>query len=206
MIPYSTQTISETDIQAVVDVMRSQYLTQGGWVMKFEQKIKSKVGVPYAIAVNSATSALHLACLSLDVGNGDLVWTSPNSFVASSNCALHCGAQIDFVDIDKKTYNICPVKLAKKLDSAEKLGNLPKVLIVVHFSGQSCDMDAITSLSSKYGFKLIEDASHAMGAKWNDKVVGSCHYSDITVFSFHPVKMITTGEGGMLTTRNASIA
>ncbi|WP_370623092.1 UDP-4-amino-4,6-dideoxy-N-acetyl-beta-L-altrosamine transaminase [Polynucleobacter sp. UK-Kesae-W10] len=205
MIPYGKQNISDEDIQAVVDVLRSDYLTQGPMVPEFEKKVASYCGVKYAVAVNSATSALHIACLSLDVGAGDIVWTSPITFVASANCAIYCGAQVDFVDIDPLTYNMSIDSLVKKLEKAKKSGTLPKVVIPVHLAGQSCDMKAIHQLSEQYGFKIIEDASHAIGGSYHDTKIGSCTYSDITVFSFHPVKIITTGEGGMALTNNQSL-
>lgn len=206
MIPYGRQTISEADIDSVVQVLRSDFLTQGPQVPAFEASVADHVGAPHAIAVNSATSALHMACLALDLGPGDLLWTSPNSFVASANCGLYCGCQIDFVDIDPKTYNMSPLALADKLARAKLEGKLPKVVIPVHFAGQSCDMAAIAALAHEYGFKVIEDASHAIGSQWQGVHVGACNHSDITVFSFHPVKIITTAEGGMLTTRDAAIA
>ena len=206
MIPYGRQNISEADIQAVVEVLRSDYLTQGPAVPAFENAVATYCGTQHAIAVNSATSALHIACLVLDVGNGDIVWTSPITFVASANCALYCGASVDFVDIDPKTYNLSIEKLKEKLIEAKKLGKLPKVVIPVHLSGQPCDMRAIGKLSMEYGFRVIEDASHAIGAKHLDKPVGNCEYSDITVLSFHPVKIITTGEGGMALTNKPDLA
>jgi dTDP-4-amino-4,6-dideoxygalactose transaminase len=197
MIPYGRQDISEADIQAVVDVLRSDYLTQGPAVPAFEKSIADYCGAQHAIAVNSATSALHIACLALGVGKGDVVWTTPVTFVASANCALYCGAQIDFVDIDPRTYNMSVERLAEKLAHAEKIGNLPKVVIPVHLCGQPCDMAGIHALSQRYCFKIIEDASHAIGGKYRGEPIGNCRYSDFTVFSFHPVKIITTGEGGM---------
>jgi UDP-4-amino-4,6-dideoxy-N-acetyl-beta-L-altrosamine transaminase len=206
IIPYGRQEISESDIQAVVDVLRSDYLTQGPIVPAFETSITQYCDVMHAVAVNSATSALHIACLALGVGKGDVVWTSPITFVASANCAMYCGAQIDFVDIDPRTYNLGEEYLEEKLAQAEKLGRLPKVVIPVHLCGQSCDMDSIHALSLKYGFKIIEDASHAIGGRYKDEPVGNCRYSDITVFSFHPVKIITTGEGGMAVTNDSRIA
>ena len=206
MIPYGRQDISEADIQAVVEVLRSDFLTQGPAVPAFEKVIADYCGVQHAVAVNSATSALHIACLALGVGPGDWVWTSPITFVASSNCALYCGAQVDFVDIDPLTYNISVECLAGKLAQAEKAGCLPKVVIPVHLCGQSCDMAGIRALGQRYGFKLIEDASHAIGGKYRGDPVGNCRYSDITVFSFHPVKIITTGEGGMAMTQDALLA
>ena len=205
MIPYGRQNISEKDIQAVVDVLRSEYLTQGPAVPAFEQAVANYCGAQHGVAVNSATSALHIACLALGVGKGDVVWTSPITFVASANCALYCGAKVDFVDIDPRTYNLSVESLAEKLDQAEKLAFLPKVVIPVHLCGQSCDMVGIHALSLKYGFKIIEDASHAIGGKYQAEPIGNCRYSDITVFSFHPVKIITTGEGGMALTNDAQL-
>lgn len=206
MIPYGRQDISETDIQAVVDVLRSDFLTQGPAVPAFENAVAQYCGSQHAVAVNSATSALHIACLSLGVGPGDMVWTSPITFVASANCALYCGAQVDFVDIDPRTYNLSVERLAEKLAQAEKSGSLPKVVIPVHLCGQPCDMAAIHALGQQYGFKIIEDASHAIGGKYKDEPIGNCRYSDITVFSFHPVKIITTGEGGMALTNDTQLA
>jgi UDP-4-amino-4,6-dideoxy-N-acetyl-beta-L-altrosamine transaminase len=206
MIPYGRQDISEVDIQSVVDVLHSDYLTQGPVVPSFEKTIADYCGVDHAVAVNSATSALHIACLALDVGPGDRVWTTPITFVASANCALYCGAKVDFVDIDPKTYNLSVEKLAEKLVQAEKKGCLPKVVIPVHLCGQPCDMEGIHALSQQYGFKIIEDASHAIGGKYQGQPIGNCRYSDITVFSFHPVKIITTGEGGMALSKDAELA
>ncbi len=206
MIPYGRHTISEADIESVVQVLRSDFLTQGPQVPTFEDSVASLVGAPHAIAVNSATSALHIACLALELGPGDWLWTSPNSFVASANCGLYCGAQVDFVDVDPKTYNMSARALADKLALANRTGRLPKVVVPVHFAGQSCDMAAIAALAREYGFKVIEDASHAIGSRWQGTHVGACLQSDITVFSFHPVKIITTAEGGLLTTRDAAIA
>lgn len=197
MIPYGRQNISQKDIDSVVDVLRSDYLTQGPQVPLFEKALADYCKTSHAVAVNSATSALHIASLALDLGPGDILWTSPITFVASANCALYCGAKVDFVDIDSKTYNICPEKLEQKLRTAEKQGKLPKIVVPVHFAGQSCDMEKIHQLSLKYGFKIIEDASHSVGGKYKDLPVGSCKYSEITVFSFHPVKIITTAEGGI---------
>jgi len=205
-IPYGRQDVNKNDIDAVVDVLKSDYLTQGPVVPKFESEIALNTGAEYAVAVNSATSALHLACLALDVGPGDHVWTSPITFVASANCVLYCGANVDFVDIDSRTYNMSVSVLTEKLQQAHKTNTLPKVLIPVHLAGQSCEMKAIHSLSLKYGFKIIEDASHATGARYLDKPVGNCCYSDITIFSFHPVKIITTGEGGMAVTNSSNLA
>ncbi len=197
MIPYGRQDISEADIQAVVDVLHSDFITQGPTVPAFEKAVADYCGAAHAVAANSATSALHIACLALGVGKGDAVWTSPITFVASANCALYCGAQVDFVDIDPRTYNLSVERLAEKLAQAEKSGCLPKVVIPVHLCGQPCDMEGIHTLSQQYGFKIIEDASHAIGGKYRGESIGNCRYSDITVFSFHPVKIITTGEGGM---------
>lgn len=206
MIPYGRQDISSADIQAVVDVLRSDFLTQGPVVPAFETAVSDYCSVQHAVAVNSATSALHIACLTLGVGPGDVVWTSPITFVASANCALYCGAQVDFVDIDPRTYNLSVERLARKLAQAEKSGCLPKVVIPVHLSGQPCDMAGIRALGQRYGFKIIEDASHAIGGKYRGEPIGNCRYSDITVFSFHPVKIITTGEGGMAVTNDARFA
>ncbi len=206
MIPYGRQDINQQDIDAVVEVLKSDYLTQGPKVPAFEQSVKEVCNAKYALAVNSATSALHIACLALDLGEGDWLWTTPNTFVASANCGLYCGAQIDFVDIDPKTYNLCAKELEKKLVIAEEAGKLPKIVVPVHFSGQPCDMQAIYDLSKKYGFKIIEDASHAIGGKYKGEPIGNCRYSDITVFSFHPVKIVTTAEGGMAVTNSALLA
>jgi len=206
IIPYGRQEISQADIDAVVAVLRSDFLTQGPTVPAFENAVANYCGVKYALAVNSATSALHIACLALGVGKGDVVWTTPITFVASANCALYCGATVDFVDIDPLTYNLSVDRLAEKLEQAAKTGKLPKVVIPVHLSGQSCDMVGIYALGQKYGFKIIEDASHAIGGKYKDEPIGNCKYSNITVFSFHPVKIITTGEGGMAVTSDISLA
>jgi len=206
MIPYGRQDISEEDIQAVVDVLRSDYLTQGPQVPAFELAVRTYCGAEYALAVNSATSALHLACLALGVTTGDIVWTTPISFVASANCALYCGATIDFVDIDSKSYNISVDALTVKLEKAAMNGTLPKVIIPVHLAGQPCEMSRIHALGQRYGFKIIEDASHSIGGKYRNEPIGNCRYSDITVFSFHPVKIITTGEGGMALTNDLKIA
>lgn len=206
MIPYGRQDISEADIQAVVDVLRSDFLTQGPSVPAFEQAVADYCGVQHAVAVNSATSALHIACLALDVGPGDWVWTSPITFVASANCALYCGAHVDFVDIDPRTYNLSVEKLADKLAQAARGDRLPKVVIPVHLCGQPCDMAGIHALSKQYGFKIVEDASHAIGGKYRGEPVGSGRYSDITVFSFHPVKIITTAEGGMAVTNDLQLS
>ena len=205
-IPYGRQDINQADIDAVVAVLRSDFLTQGPAVPAFEKAVAEYCGAQHAVAVNSATSALHIACLALGVGKGDSVWTTPITFVASANCALYCGARVDFVDIDPRTYNLSVERLAEKLALAEKTGNLPKVVIPVHLCGQSCDMEGIHALSQQYGFKIIEDASHAIGGKYKDEPIGNSRHSDITVFSFHPVKIITTGEGGMALTNDAALA
>ena len=206
MIPYGKQDINQADIDSVVNILKSEFLTQGPQVPLFEKNVSDYCGVSSAVAVNSATSALHVACLALGLGKGDWLWTSPNTFVASANCALYCGANVDFVDIDPKTYNLCAKELEKKLIQARKNNNLPKIVIPVHFAGQSCNMEKISSLSKEYGFSIIEDASHAIGGKYQDKSIGCCQYSDITVFSFHPVKIITTAEGGLATTNDDSLA
>ena len=206
MIPYGRQDISRFDIDAVVNVLQSDFLTQGPMVPAFESKVASYCEAQYAVAVNSATSALHIACLALGLGPGDWLWTSPITFVASANCGLYCGARVDFVDIDPQTYNMSASALEEKLISASKNGKLPKIVIPVHLSGQSCDMEAIYALSKKYDFNVIEDASHAIGATYQGRPVGGCRYSDITVFSFHPVKIITTAEGGMAVTNNSDLA
>jgi len=206
MIPYSRQEITEEDITEVKKILSSDFLTQGPTVPRFEKSIVNYCGASHAVAVNSATSALHISCLALGLGPGDWLWTSPNTFVASANCGRYCGADIDFVDIDPKTYNISIDALSEKLIQAEKSGKLPKILVPVHFAGQPCDMPAIHDLSKRYGFKIIEDASHAIGATYNEIKVGSCTHSDITVFSFHPIKIITTAEGGMVLTNNKDIA
>ena len=206
MIPYGRQDINQQDIDAVVDVLQSDFLTQGARVPAFEQSVIQACGADYAVAVNSATSALHIACLALGLGKGDWLWTTPNTFVASANCGLYCGAKIDFVDIDPRTYNLCAVELEKKLVAAEQTGKLPKVVIPVHFSGQPCNMQAIHALAQKYGFKIIEDASHAIGGNYQGEPIGNCRYSDITVFSFHPVKIVTTAEGGVAVTNNSELA
>ncbi len=205
-IPYGRQDISAADIEAVVAVLRSDYLTQGPVVPAFESCLVNYCGAGHAVAVNSATSALHISCLALGVGPGDCVWTTPITFVASANCALYCGATVDFVDIDPVTYDMSIVCLTKKLQQAKISGKLPKVVIPVHMTGQPCDMAAIHALSLQYGFKIIEDASHAIGGKYRGEPVGNCRYSDITVFSFHPVKIITAGEGGVALTNDAQLA
>lgn len=205
MIPYGRQTITSADIEAVSDVLRSDFLTQGPTVPRFELAVAERCSATYGVATSSATSALHIACLALGVGVGDRVWTSAITFVASANCALYCGASVDFVDIDSKTYNMSTEHLEQKLLEANKHGMLPKVVIPVHLAGQSCDMASIHSLSKQYGFRVIEDASHALGATYLGEPVGSCRFSDITVFSFHPVKIVTTGEGGIATTNDESL-
>ena len=206
VIPYGRQDIRPEDIDAVIEVLKSDFITQGPLVPSFESAVARYCGAQHAVTVNSATSALHTACLALGLGPGDWLWTSPNSFVASANCALYCGAEVDFVDIDQSTYNLCPQNLEQKLELAKKNGTLPKIVMPVHFAGQPCDMPVIYELSQKYGFKIIEDASHAMGASHTDIKVGSCTHSHITVFSFHPVKIITTGEGGMAMTNDSELA
>ena len=205
IINYARQDINQDDIDSVVEVLQSDMLTQGPVGLKFEQAISEYCGANHAVSSNSATSALHVACLALGVGNGDIVWTSPNTFVASSNCALYCGATVDFVDIDPFTFNMSASELEKKLINAKKLDKLPKVVIPVHLCGQPCDMEAIYKLSLEYNFKIIEDGSHAIGGKYKNKPIGNCLYSDITVFSFHPVKIITSGEGGMAVTNSDSL-
>lgn len=205
-IPYGRQHITQADIDAVVAVLQSDFLTQGPMVPKFENAVAGYCGTTHALAVNSATSALHIACMALDLGPGDWLWTSPITFVASANCGLYCGAQVGFVDIDPRTYNLCPQALERKLQQAERQGKLPKVVVPVHLCGQSCDMQAIHSLAQRYGFKIIEDASHAIGGRYQDRPIGNCAYSDITIFSFHPVKIITTAEGGMALTNSAELA
>ena len=202
MIPYGRQDISQDDIDAVVEVLTSNFLTQGPKVPEFESKVAQYCGAKHGVAVNSATSALHIACLALGIGPGDIVWTSPISFVASANCVLYCGGTVDFVDIDPDTFNMSADELRSKLEAAEKLDKLPKAVIPVHMAGQSCDMEAIYDLSLQYGFKIIEDASHAIGGSYKDSKIGSCKYSDMTVFSFHPVKIITSAEGGMVMTND----
>lgn len=206
MIPYGRQEITQADIDAVVEVLKSDYLTQGPMVPRFEEVVARHVGARHALAVNSATSALHIACLALDLGPGDWLWTSPVTFVASANCGLYCGAQVDFVDIDPNTYNLCPVALQAKLEIAEQEGRLPKVVVAVHLCGQPCDMAAIHALGKRYNFRIIEDASHAIGGKYQGNFIGDSRYSDITVFSFHPVKIITTAEGGMALTNDDELA
>lgn len=206
MIPYGRQDITQADIDAVLAVLRSDFLTQGPQVPAFEQALARQVGVAEVVAVNSATSALHIACLALGLGPGKRLWTSPNTFVASANCALYCGASVDFVDIDPASWNMSPVRLEEKLEQAARSGELPDIVVPVHFAGESCDMARIAELGRRYGFRIIEDASHAIGASYRGEAVGSCRYSDVTVFSFHPVKIITTGEGGALCTADPALA
>lgn len=204
-IPYGHQDISQEDVEAVVEILKSDWLTQGPAVSRFEEAVARYCGTKYAVAVNSATSALHIACLAVGLSKGDILWTSPNTFVASANCGLYCGANINFIDIDSRTYNLSPEALAEKLKKAKIDGCLPKVVIPVHFSGQSCEMERINELAKEYGFYIIEDASHAIGGNYRNKKIGSCFFSDMTVFSFHPVKLITTGEGGMVLTNNREL-
>ena len=207
IVPYSCQTLDDDDIKAVVEVMQEQFITQGPKVDLFEKKIAKQVDAEFAVSVNSATSALHLCCLSLGVKKNDIVWTVPNSFVASANCALYCDAKIDFVDIDKKTRNISLDLLEEKLLNSQKNNKLPKVIIPVHFSGNPVNIERLSKILKKFGdIKIIEDASHALGAISSGHKVGSCQFSDLTVFSFHPVKIITTAEGGMITTNNSYLA
>lgn len=206
MIPYGRQNISEADIDAVVDTLRSDWLTQGPAIERFEQAVAQRCQAAHGIAVSNATAALHIACLALDLGPGDRLWTSPNTFVASANCGLYCGAQVDFIDIDPVTLNLDVAQLDTRLQRAERDGTLPKVVVPVAFAGQSCDMARIAELARRYGFRVIEDASHAIGASYGGRPVGCCEHADITVFSFHPVKIITTGEGGLLTTNSPRVA
>jgi UDP-4-amino-4,6-dideoxy-N-acetyl-beta-L-altrosamine transaminase len=206
MIPYGRQSIGQADIDAVVEVLRSDWLTTGPATESFEQALAGYCGVADAVSANSATSALHLACAALDLGPGQRLWTSPNTFVASANCARYCGADVDFVDIDPETYNLCPDALERKLQQARGEGGLPAVVVPVHFAGQPCDMDRIAELAGEFGFRVLEDASHAVGAEFGERRIGSCEHSDIAVFSFHPVKIITTGEGGAALTRHPALA
>lgn len=206
MIPYGRQDITQTDIEAIIAVLNSDFLTQGPMVPHFEQIIAKRVNGKYAIAVNSATSALHIACLALGVGPDDLLWTVPNTFVASANCARYCGADVDFVDIDPSTWNMSVQRLKEKLAQAKVENRLPKILVPVHFSGQPTEQEAIWELAQEYGFKIIEDASHSIGGARNKEPVGSCRWSDITIFSFHPVKIITTGEGGLALTNDKDLS
>lgn len=205
-IPYGRQSIDQEDINAVVNVLKSDFLTQGPVVPRFEEAIAGYVGARFAVASNSATSSLHLACMALGVGQGDYVWTSPTTFVASANCALYCGAQVDFVDIDPISHNMSVVKLREKLEAAKTKNILPKAVIPVHLTGLPCEMEEIHALSREYGFRIIEDASHAVGAHYRDTRIGDCRFSDIAIFSFHPVKIITTGEGGIALTNDKELA
>lgn len=202
LIPYGKQSINQSDIDAVVDVLQSDWLTQGPSVEHFERAVVNHCGAKHAVSVTNATSALHMACSAAGLGPGDILWTSPNTFVASANCGLYCGAKVDFVDIDPRSYNMSVEKLQEKLEGAALTGQLPKVVIPVHFSGQSCNMESIAHLAKRYGFIVIEDASHAIGGNYRGEPVGSCRFSDMAVFSFHPVKIITSGEGGMVLTNN----
>ncbi len=206
MIPYGKQDINKDDIDSLVDVLKSDFLTQGPKIPEFEKKVSELSSSSFSIAVTSATAGLHLACLALGLNKDDYLWTSPISFVASANCARYCGANVDFVDINAETYNIDPILLEKKLIEAKKNNVLPKIVIPVHLCGHSADMEQIYLLSKKYNFKIIEDASHSIGAKYKEYPVGSCKYSSCTIFSFHPVKIITTGEGGIVTTNNSELA
>ena len=206
MIPYAKQDISDEDIDSVIEVLKSDFLTQGNQGPLFEDIISKRVGAKYALAANSATSCLHLSCLSLGLSKGDILWTSPITYVASANCALFCGAEVDFVDIDPLTWNISVEILEEKLKTARKRKKIPKILVLVHLAGNPCDLKKIFDLSKEYGFSIIEDASHALGSKYSEEQIGSSTYSDISVFSFHPVKNITTGEGGMILTNNKEIA
>ena len=206
MLPYGKQEITQQDIDSVVAVLKSDFLTQGPKVPEFELLLTDYTGAKHALVVNSATSALHIACLALGLGPGDRLWTSPITFVASANCGLYCGATVDFVDIDPLTYNLSTTKLEEKLISAKANGTLPKVVVPVHLCGQSCDMQAIAKLATEYGFKVLEDASHAIGGRYFNEPIGNCRYSDITVFSFHPVKIITTAEGGAVITDQSASA
>jgi len=205
LIPYGRQEVTQEDIDAVVRVLQSDFITQGPMVPKFEKAIASYTGADFATAVTNATSALHIACLALDLGAGDRLWTSPITFVASANCALYCGAEIDFVDIDPLTFNMCPEALERKLIRAKAENALPKIVVPVHLCGQSCDMERIAELAIEYDFKVIEDASHAIGGRYLDSPIGGCQFSDITIFSFHPVKIITTAEGGMALTNDQEL-
>ena len=204
-IPYGKQDINEEDIQMVVEILQSDWITQGPTIERFEQTVADYCGVRYAVAVSSATAALHIACLATGLGSGDLLWTSPNTFVASANCGLYCGSNVDFVDIDPRTYNISIAALGHKLETAKRTGKLPKVLIPVHFAGQSCEMADIAEMANRYGIVIIEDAAHSIGGRYRDTKVGACSYSDMAVFSFHPVKIITTGEGGMVLTNRKEL-
>ncbi len=205
MIPYGRQNLSEDDIRSVVDVLRSDWLTQGPTVARFEAAIAKYVGSQYAVAVSSGTAALHLGCRALGLKRGGMLWTSPNTFVASANCAFYCNGDVSFVDIGKDTFNISPTALEKKLIEAKQRGQLPDILVPVHFAGQPCDMKEIFALAKEYDCKIVEDASHAIGAEYHDSKIGSCQYSELTTFSFHPVKLMTTGEGGAITTNDKGI-
>src|SRR6185437_5757645 len=206
MIPYGHQEVTQSDIDAVVDVLRSEFLTQGPAIPRFERDLVVATRARHAVVVNSATSALHIACLALELGPGDLLWTVPNTFVASSNCARYCGASVDFVDIDPDTWNLSVKSLRAKLVEARRTGRTPKILVPVHFAGQPTEQEAIWELAQEYGFRVLEDASHAVGASRNGEPVGSCRWSDVTVLSFHPVKIITSGEGGAALTNDAILA
>ncbi len=206
MIPYGRQDVRQEDVDAVVEILRSDFLTQGPAVPRFERAVREAVGAAHGVAVNSATSALHLACTALGLGPGDTLWTSPVTFVASANCARYCGADVDFVDVDPVSGNLCPDRLEEKLCAAEIEGRLPKIIVPVHLAGLSCDMARIGALARQYGIRVIEDASHAIGGKYGNRPVGNCAHSDIAVFSFHPVKIVTTGEGGMAVTQDADLA
>ena len=206
MIPYGRQDIQQADIDAVLEVLQSDFLTQGPAVVRFEDAVKTAVGAAHGVAMNSATSALHVACAALDLGPGDWLWTSPVTFVASANCARYCGADVDFVDIDPTTGNMCPDRLAEKLEDARATGKLPKIIVPVHLAGLSCDMERIGALAREFGVKVIEDASHAIGGRYGDLPVGCCSHSDVTIFSFHPVKIVTTAEGGIAMTQDSDLA
>lgn len=204
-IPYGKQSIEQSDIDEVIRILKSPWITQGPAISAFETALSAYTQTKYAVAVSSATAALHLACLALQLGPGDYLWTSPNTFVASANCGLYCGAQVDFVDIDPTTYNLDADQLELKLQAAAHSNKLPKIVIPVHFAGQACDMEKIAALAKKYNFHVIEDASHAIGGSYQQSPIGNCRYSDMTIFSFHPVKIITTGEGGLILTNNSDL-
>ncbi|MEY9200319.1 UDP-4-amino-4,6-dideoxy-N-acetyl-beta-L-altrosamine transaminase [Sinorhizobium sp. CCBAU 05631] len=206
MIPYGRQDITQADIDAVAEVLRSDFLTQGPMVPRFEEALVEYTGAKFALAANSATSALHIACLAMGLGAGDWLWTTPLTFVASANCALYCGARVDFVDVDPRTYNLSPAELERKLLTAAEDGVLPKIVVLVHLTGQPCAMAEFHDLAKRYGFRIIEDASHAIGGKYQGEPIGNCRYSDVTVFSFHPVKIVTTAEGGAALTNNKELA
>lgn len=205
MIPYGKQDINDEDVKAVIDILKSDFITMGPTVTRFEKAIAEHCGAKFGVSSNSATSALHIACLALGVGAGDTVWVAAITFAATANCAVYCGAEVDFIDVGLSDYNMDVGVLKQKLEVAKSIGKLPKVVIPVHLAGHSCDMESIHQLSLQYGFKILEDASHAIGGKYQNRPVGSCQYSDITVFSFHPVKIITTAEGGMAVTNNKSL-